>query len=68
MITALMENLLKKDDVFLWSQQCQEFFDTMKAKMDSVPILVFSNWDKDFHVHMDASCIALGVVLTQPGE
>lgn len=31
-------------------------------------ILVFPNWKKDFHVHMDASCIALGVVLTQPSE
>ena len=31
------------------------------------PILVFLDWNKDFHVHVDFSCIALGVVLSQPG-
>lgn len=30
-------------------------------------ILVFPNRNKDFHVHVDASCIALGEVLTQAG-
>ena len=31
-------------------------------------ILVFPDWKKEFHVHVDASCIALGVVLTQAGD
>lgn len=31
------------------------------------PILVFPNWKKEFHVHVDASCEALGEVLTQDG-
>ncbi len=31
-------------------------------------ILVFLNWKKKFHVHVDASCIALGVVLTHASE
>lgn len=31
-------------------------------------ILVFPDWKKEFHVHVDASCITLGVVLIQPGE
>jgi hypothetical protein len=33
-----------------------------------VEILVFPDWTKIFHVHVDASSIALGVVLTQPNE
>jgi hypothetical protein len=33
-----------------------------------VSILVFPYWDKEFHVHLDASEIALGAVLTHQGE
>ena len=36
--------------------------------MVTAPILVFPDWDKPFHVHVDASAIALGIVLTQPGD
>jgi hypothetical protein len=32
------------------------------------PILVFLDWSKEFHVHVDGSSIVLGVVLAQPGE
>ena len=39
----------------------------LKAKMASAPILVFPDWNKEFHVHVDASSVALGVVLEQPG-
>jgi hypothetical protein len=35
--------------------------------MVTVPILVFSDWSKEFHVHFDASSISLGDVLAQPG-
>ena len=36
--------------------------------MVTTPILVFPNWKFPFHVHVDASSIALGVILAQPGE
>ena len=67
-ITTPMEKLLKKDASFAWSQECRGSFNTMKSKMDSTPIVVFMDWDKQFHVHVDASSVALGLVLTQPGE
>jgi hypothetical protein len=35
--------------------------------MVTVPILVFPDWEKTFHVHADASTIALGAILAQPG-
>ena len=68
MITAPMEKLLKKDAAYEWTQECQGIFYTLKSKMASTPILVFPDWNKDLHVHVDASSIALGVVLAQPGE
>ena len=33
-----------------------------------VPILVFPDWKREFHVHVDASYFAFGAVLTQVGE
>jgi hypothetical protein len=35
--------------------------------MVTAPILVFPDWEKTFHVHVDASAIALGAILVQPG-
>ena len=62
-ITAPMEKKLKKDIKFEWTPECQESLDILKEKMVTAPILVFPNWNKEFHVHVDASSIALGIVL-----
>jgi hypothetical protein len=37
-------------------------------EMVTASILVFPDWSKEFHVHVDASYIALGSVFAQPGE
>jgi hypothetical protein len=67
-ITKPMEKLLKKDCHFSWIEECQQSFDTLKQKIVIVPILVFPDWTKKFHVHVDASSIALGAVIAYPGE
>lgn len=67
-ITASMERLLRKTEEFIWTMDCQTALDKLKEKLVSAPILVYPNWNKMFHVHIDASGIALGVVLVQPGE
>ena len=36
--------------------------------MVTVPILVFPDWEKEFHVHVDAYAITLGEILTHPRE
>jgi hypothetical protein len=64
-ITTPMEKLLKKDCQFHWIEECQQSFDTLKQKMVTAPILVFPDWSKEFHVHVNAYSIALGVVLAQ---
>jgi hypothetical protein len=35
--------------------------------MVTAPILVFPDWEKKFHVHVDASTITLGSILAHPG-
>lgn len=63
-----MEKLLKKYCQLQWLEECQQSFDTLKQKMVIAPILVFPDWSKEFHVHVDASSISLGAVLAEPGE
>jgi hypothetical protein len=36
--------------------------------MVNAPILVFPDWSKEFHVHVDVSSISLGALLAQIGE
>jgi len=67
-ITAPMEIFLKKDVIFCWDEDCQHSLDVLKDKMVTTPILVFPNWKKKFHVHVDTSFIVLGIALTQEGE
>ena len=62
-INVPMEKLLKKDIEFQWNDECQQSLDILKEKMETTPILVFPDWSKEFHVHVYASSIALGVVL-----
>ena len=68
MFIAPMEKLLKKDAQFEWSHECQGSFNMLKTKMDTTPILVFQDWMKEFHVDVNASSTAMGVVLAKPCE
>jgi hypothetical protein len=61
------ENLLK-DTKFQWNEDFQQGLVTLKEKMVTTPILVFPDWGKTFHVHVDASSIALGAIFSRPGE
>ena len=67
-ITSPMKKLLKKYVAFVWSPECQGIFDALKAKIASTHILVFPDWTKEFHVHVDSSSVVLGVVLLQLEE
>lgn len=40
----------------------------MKLKLLRAPILIFSYWTKEFHVHVDASIHVIDIVLAQPRE
>lgn len=62
-ITASLEKLLKKAEVFEWTPAYDDAFNLLKEKLVSAPILTYPNWIVEFHVHIDASRVALGVVL-----
>ena len=62
-ITAPMDKLLRKDTKFQWNEDCQCRLDKLKENMVTMPILVFTDWEKTFHIHVDASTITLGAIL-----
>jgi len=63
-INTPMEKLLKKDATLCWDEECQRSLDVLMEKMVTAPILVFLDQKKEFHVHLNASCIALEEMLT----
>jgi hypothetical protein len=67
-ITASLENLLKKAETFQWALECDKSFETLKHKLNIAPIIIFPNWENEFHVHVDASGISLGYMLAQPRD
>ena len=66
MVRPLTE-LTRKDTPFVWSQDCQTTFDTLKKWFIEEPILQIPNQDKPFQIECDASKVATGAVLRQQG-
>ena len=53
---------------FEWTMECDKAFETLKNALVSAPILKSPDWNKVFHVHIDASAYAIGCALAQPHE
>jgi hypothetical protein len=67
-ITVPLAKLLKNSEAFWWTIECDKAFDILKEKLSTTPILIYPNWEIEFHVHVDASGISLGSILVQPRE
>jgi hypothetical protein len=67
-IITPLEKLLKKSEAFQWTVECDRAFDILKVKLSTAPILIYPNWEIEFHVHVNTLGIALGAILAQPGE
>ena len=65
---AIIEQLLKEDQEYDSTEECDASFDTLKKKLVKASILRFPNWSVKFYVHIDASGIEIGAILTQPGD
>ena len=54
--------------VFEWTDECEVAYEKLKQALVSAPILRSPDWNKIFHVHIDASNFEIGCILAQPGE
>ncbi|WVZ70581.1 LOW QUALITY PROTEIN: hypothetical protein U9M48_019236 [Paspalum notatum var. saurae] len=59
---------LTKKNVFEWSPECKEAFQTLKTRLTTAPILAQPDITKGFDVYWDACGTGLGCVLMQEGR
>lgn len=60
-----LHNLLRKDVKFIWSAECQESFEKIKALLCSKPILNIFDPELPINIYTDASIKGVGAVLKQ---
>jgi len=60
---ALITKLMKKIEAFIWTTKYQKAWDQIKQKYMETPILIPPNWELEFHVHTNASLLAVGAML-----
>jgi hypothetical protein len=61
---APITKLLIKVEMFEWTNECQIAWEDIKNQYIQAPILININWELEFHVHIDASQLAIGTILT----
>jgi hypothetical protein len=67
-IARPMIALLAKKVEFKWTPACQEYFEMLKKKLTTTPVLILPDVHKPFSVYCDASYTGLGCVLMQEGK
>src|SRR4051812_28731680 len=63
-----MTELLKKENKFVWSEDCETSFQELKKRLVTAPVLCFPDIHKDLQVYCDASRRGLGCFLMQEGK
>lgn len=64
-ITRPLNKLTGKNTPFIWTDECQRAFETLKSKLISKPILQYPDYEKEFTITCDASMTACSAVLSQ---
>ncbi len=62
---ATITKIIWKSKEFIWTQKCQDAWETTKQKYVEALILIAPNWERKFYVHKDASNLVVGVMLAQ---
>jgi hypothetical protein len=65
---APLTDLLQKDRSFIWTEEQDRAFKTLKEDLTTAPTLAIFNPTRPFSVHTDASQYAIGAVLMQDGR
>lgn len=62
-----MQRLLKQDTPFVWGEQQQSAFESIKSALLNSEVLSFPRYDKDipFRLSVDSSCLGIGYMLYQ---
>jgi len=60
-----LNDLLRKDKRFDWTQECQDAFKTMKKQFTEEPVLAMPDHSKPFQIESDMSKYATEAVLSQ---
>jgi RNase H-like domain found in reverse transcriptase/Reverse transcriptase (RNA-dependent DNA polymerase) len=60
-----LNDLLKKDKKFIWSEECQESFDQLKKQFTEEPVLIMLDHLKPFQIQVDSSLFATGDIFSQ---
>jgi len=64
-IARRLSNLLNKDVVFKFDEECSAAFQTLKNKLTIAPTMIAPDWSKEFELMCDASDYAVGAILGQ---
>jgi hypothetical protein len=67
-IVKPMISLLLKDHKFVWTEECETAFHTLRKLLTTAPVLAQSDIEKPFDVFCDALKTVLGCVLMQEGR
>ena len=54
-IAKPMTELLKKDNKFKWTEECEASFEELKKRLVTAPVLILPDQRKDYQVYCDAS-------------
>jgi hypothetical protein len=60
-----LTNFLKKNTLFVWNEDTDEAFNTLKPLLTSQPLLQYPDFNKHFFLTTDVSNEALGSNLSQ---
>ncbi|XP_075483634.1 uncharacterized protein LOC142523788 [Primulina tabacum] len=67
-IAVPLTKLTQKNSKFIWNENCEKSFQTLKEKLASTPVSILPEENKDFTIYSDASEDGLGCVLKQEGR